>query len=172
LIHRVATALENNFFAKKDLRAFKLEDPARLLESWREEYYRKPPKWARYIVKSPSVKDSMTKLKTAATRHGVRYAFSGPSGASMVASYLTPTAVHLYVNVLPEEFLEEVKADQVSSEGKLLIGVVKQENEFIGSRNVKGFSIVSDLQLYLDLWTMGGRGQEAAEHLRRERLHF
>jgi hypothetical protein len=49
--------------------------------------------------------------------------------------------------------------------------VVEQENEFIGSRDVKGICIVSDLQLYLDLWAMGGRGQEAAEELRRARLH-
>jgi len=172
LIHRIATALENNFFAKKEIRAFKLEDPARLLEAWREEYYRRAPKWARYVVKAASIKESLTNLKIAAVHHGVRYAFTGPSGASLISSYLTPTVVHLYVDVLKEEFLEEVKADQVSSEGNLLIRVVEQENEFIGSRQVKGFYVVSDLQLYLDLWAMGGRGQEAAEELRRERLKF
>ena len=32
--------------------------------------------------------------------------------------------------------------------------------------------IGSDLQLYLDLWAIGGRGQEAAEELRRDRLRF
>jgi hypothetical protein len=172
LIHRIATALETNLFAKKELRAFKLEDPARLLEAWREEYYRRSPKWGRYIVRAGSIKESVARLKTAATHHGVRYALSGPSGASFLSSYLTPTAVHLYVDVLKKEFLEEIKADPVSSEGNLLIRVVEQENEFIGSRQVKGFYIVSDLQLYLDLWAMGGRGQEAAEELRRERLHF
>ncbi|TAJ92964.1 hypothetical protein EPO44_14000, partial [bacterium] len=138
LIHRIATALENNFFAKKELRAFKLEDPARLLEAWREEYYRRAPRWARYVIKAASIKESLTRLKTAALHHGVRYAFTGPSGASLISSYLAPTGVHLYVDVLKEEFLEEIKADQVSSEGNLLIRVVEQENEFIGSRPVKG----------------------------------
>jgi len=172
LIHRIATALENNFFAKKELRAFKLEDPARLLEAWREEYYRRAPRWARYVIKAASIKESLTRLKTAALHHGVRYAFTGPSGASLISSYLAPTGVHLYVDILKEEFLEEVKANQVSSEGNLLIGVVEQENEFIGSRQVKGIYVVSDIQLYLDLWAIGGRGQEAAEELRRERLKF
>ena len=111
-------------------------------------------------------------LKRAANHHGVRYALTGPSGASLISSYLAPAALHLYVDVLRKEFLEEIKADQVSSEGNLLIRVVEQENEFIGSRQVKGFYIVSDLQLYLDLWAMGGRGQEAAEELRREQLRF
>jgi hypothetical protein len=172
LIHRIATGLENNFFAKKELRAFKLEDPARLLEAWREEYFRRAPKWTRYVIKTAAIKDALGKVKTAATHHGVRYAFTGPSGASLISSYLAVTAVHLYVDVLREEFLEEIKADQVSSEGNMLIRVVEQENEFIGSRQVKGFYVVSDLQLYLDLWAMGGRGQEAAEELRRERLRF
>jgi hypothetical protein len=118
------------------------------------------------------VEELVTKLKTAAIHHGVRYALSGPSGASLIFSYLTPTLVHFYVDVLKEEFREELKADRVPSEGNLLIRVVEQENEFIGSREVKGFYVVSDLQLYLDLWAMGGRGQEAAEELHRERLHF
>jgi len=76
------------------------------------------------------------------------------------------------VDVLKEEFLEELKAEPVSSEGNLLIRVVEQENEFIGSRQIKGVYVVSDLQLYLDLWAMGGRGQEAAKELRRDRLRF
>ena len=172
LIHRIATALENNLFAKKELRAFKLEDPARLLEAWREEYHRKAPKWARYVVRIGTIEELVTELKTAAMHHGVRYALSGPSGASLVFSYMTPTVVHFYVDVLREEFLDELKVNPVPSEGNLLIRVVEQENEFIGSREVKGVYVVSDLQLYLDLWAMGGRGQEAAEELRRERFHF
>ena len=126
----------------------------------------------RYVVKAGSINESLAKLKTAALHHGVRYAFTGPSGASLVSSYLAPAVIHLYVDVLKNEFLEEIKADQVSSEGNLLVRVVEQENEFIGSRQVKGIYVVSDLQLYLDLWAMGGRGQEAAEQLRRERLNF
>ena len=172
LIHRIATALENNLFAKKELRAFKLEDPARLLEAWREEYFRRAPKWARYVVRAGPIEESANELKVSANLYGVRYALSGPSGASFISSYLVPTVIHCYVDVLKEEFLNELKADPVSSEGNLLIRVVEQENEFIGSRLVKGVYVVSDLQLYLDLWAMGGRGQEAAEELRKQRLGF
>jgi hypothetical protein len=172
LIHRLATALENNLFAKKDLRAFKLEDPTRLLEAWRDEYYRRAPKWSRYVIKVASVEELVQDLKAAALRHGVRYALSGPSGASLISPYMNPTTVHLYVDVLKQEFLEQLKVGPVSSEGNLLMRVVEQENEFIGSRLVKDVYVVSDLQLYLDLWAMGGRGQEAAEELRKERLQF
>ena len=172
LIHRIATALEGNLFAKKDPRAFKLEDPARLLEAWREEYYRRAPKWARYAVRAGTVEESMSKFNAAAIHYGVRYAISGPSGALRIFSDITPTTVHFYVDVLKQEFLEELEADRVSSEGNLFIRVVERENELIGSRVVKGLYVVSDLQLYLDLWAMGGRGQEAAEELRLECLHF
>lgn len=172
LIHRIATALESNLFAKKDIRAFKLEDPARLLEAWREEYYRRAPKWARYVVGGGAVEGAMSKLDAAAIRCGIRYAISGPSGALLVFSDIPPTAVYLYVDALKQEFLQEIEADRVSSEGNLLIRIVEQENEFIGSREVKGLDVVSDLQLYLDLWAMGGRGQDAAEELRRECFHF
>lgn len=172
LIHRIATALENNLFAKKELRAFKLEDPARLLEAWREEYFRRTPKWARYVIRAGPIEKSANELKVSANLYGVRYALSGPSGAWFISSYLVPTVIHCYVDVLKEEFLNELKTDPVSSEGNLLIRVVEQENEFIGSRLIKGVYVVSDIQLYLDLWAMGGRGQEAAEELRKGRLRF
>jgi hypothetical protein len=80
--------------------------------------------------------------------------------------------VHLYVGLFKCELLAEIEADQDSSEENCFVRVIGQENEFIGSRQVRGIYVVSDLQLYLDLWAMGGRGQEAAEELRRERLHF
>lgn len=172
LIHRIAISLEDNLFATKELRAFKLEDPARLLEAWREEYFRRAPKWARYVVRVGPIEESANEIKVSANLYGVRYALSGPSGAWFISSYLVPTVIHCYVDVLKEEFLNELKAAPVSSEGNLLIRVVEQENEFIGSRLVKGVYVVSDLQLYLDLWAMGGRGQEAAEELRKERLRF
>ena len=165
-------ALKKKLFAKKDLRAFKLEDPARLLEAWREEYFRRAPKWARYVIRAGPIEGSANELKVSANLYGVRYALSGPSGAWFISSYLVPTVIHCYVDVLKEEFLNELKADPVSSEGNLLIRVVEQENEFIGSRLIKGVYVVSDLQLYLDFWAMGGRGQEAAEELRKERLRF
>ncbi|MGH7794940.1 MAG: type IV toxin-antitoxin system AbiEi family antitoxin [Candidatus Binatia bacterium] len=172
LIHRIATALEHNLFAEKRPGGFRLEDLARLLETWREEYQRRPHKWGRYVIRTGSVEDCVEKLKAAALQKGVRYALSGPSGAFLVAAYLNPSLVHVYVDIVKKEFLEELNAYPIMSEGNFLIRVVEQENEFIGSREVKGVCIVSDLQLYLDLWAMGGRGQEAADELRRQRLNF
>lgn len=172
LIHRIATALEHNLFAEKRPGGFQLEDPARLLEAWREEYQRRPRKWERYVMRTASVEECIEKLKAAALQKGVRYALSGPSGASLVAAYLNPNLLHVYVDTLKSEFLEELNVYPIMSEGNFLIRVVEQENEFIGSREVKGAYVVSDLQLYLDLWAMGGRGQEAAEELRRQRLSF
>ncbi len=172
LIHRLAVALEDNLFTEKKPGGLQLEDSARLLEAWREEYQRRQRKWGRYVARTGSVEECMKRLNTAALQNGVRYALSGPSAASLISAYLNPNLVHVYVDVLKSEFLEELSAYPVTSEGNLLIRVVEQENEFIGSREVKGVYIVSDLQLYLDLWSMGGRGHEAAEELRRQRLKF
>ena len=172
LIHRLAVALEDNLFAEKKLARLQLEDPAHLLEVWREEYRRRPRKWARYVVRIGAVEECVTKLKMAAIQNRVRYALSGPSGASLISAYLNPSLVHVYVDGLKSEFLEELNANPVTSEGNFLVRVAEQENEFIGAREVNGLCVVSDLQLYLDLWSMGGRGQEAAEDLRRQRLNF
>ena len=41
---------------------------------------------------------------------------------------------------------------------------------FYGSREVKNFRVVSDIQLYLDLYGYPVRGREQAEHLYDKRL--
>jgi hypothetical protein len=83
--------------------------------------------------------------------------------------YTTPTIVTTYVTALPEEPLiaEKLLARRVSSGGGLRLVVPKDEGVLNPSQSVRGFNLVSDVQIYLDLQHAGLRGEEQAAELRK-----
>ena len=84
--------------------------------------------------------------------------------------YTAPAVVSAYVTRFPEEALikEKLLARRVSTGGGgLRLVLPKDDGVFCPSQNVRGFELVSDAQIYLDLLQGGLRGEEQAEELRR-----
>jgi len=84
--------------------------------------------------------------------------------------YTTPVIVTAYVKNFPDETLinEKLLGRRVSTGGgRLRLVLPKDEGVFHPSQTVRGFQLVSDVQLYLDLLQAGLRGAEQAEELRR-----
>jgi hypothetical protein len=77
--------------------------------------------------------------------------------------------VTAYVTSFPEESVitEKLLARRVSSGGGLCLVVPKDEGVLNPSQSVRGFNLVSDVQIYLDLLTSGLRGEEQAAELRK-----
>ena len=83
--------------------------------------------------------------------------------------YTTPPVVTGYVKKFPEDALIEEKllARRVSSGGRLRLVLPKEEGVFHPAQTVRGFNLVSDVQIYLDLLRAGQRGEEQAVELRK-----
>jgi hypothetical protein len=83
--------------------------------------------------------------------------------------YTTPTVVTAYVEKLPGESIIEEKllARRVSSSGGLRLVLPKDEGVLRPSQTARGFNLVSDVQIYLDLLRAGQRGEEQAAELRK-----
>jgi hypothetical protein len=84
--------------------------------------------------------------------------------------YTTPVVVTAYVKKFPDEAIikEKLLGRPVSAGGGgLRLVVPKDEGVFHPSQNVRGFNLVSDVQIYTDLLHAGLRGEEQAEELRR-----
>ena len=83
--------------------------------------------------------------------------------------YTTPSVITAYVQKFPEESLIEEKllARRVSSGGRLRLVLPKEEGVFHPAQTVRGFKLVSDVQIYLDLLRAGQRGEEQAAELRK-----
>jgi hypothetical protein len=84
-------------------------------------------------------------------------------------SYTTPTVVTAYVERFPDESAIEKKllARRVSANGGLRLVLPKEEGVLNPSQTVRGFKLVSDVQIYLDLIRAGLRGEEQAAELRK-----
>jgi hypothetical protein len=74
-----------------------------------------------------------------------------------------------YVKKFPEQSLIEEKllARRVSSGGRLRLVLPKEEGVFHPAQVVRGFHLVSDVQIYLDLLRAGQRGGDQAAELRK-----
>lgn len=78
--------------------------------------------------------------------------------------YTTPPLVSAYVR--GERLPEILFARKVTAGGNLWLIVPQDEGVFLETREEKGFRLVSDIQIYLDLLQVGQRGPEQAEALR------
>ena len=84
--------------------------------------------------------------------------------------HTTPVIVTAYVKEFPDETLirEKLLGRRISAGGGALRLVLpRDEGVFRPSQTVRGFELVSDAQIYLDLMRGGLRGVEQAEELRR-----
>lgn len=83
--------------------------------------------------------------------------------------HTTPVVVTAYVKNFPDETLikDKLLARRVSGgSGGLRLVVPKDEGVLHPSQAVRGFQLVSDVQIYLDLLRAGLRGEEQAQELR------
>ena len=74
--------------------------------------------------------------------------------------------MHVYVQGTPRPIIEVLDLTPVEFGGNLHLSSPEDEGVMFGARQVEGVTVVSDLQLYLDLYSWPARGREQAEHLR------
>ncbi len=173
LVHRVTKALEERLFAEKRRGRFGLDDPRGLLDAWRSFYVGKRIRWQRYYWPAlQDVRAGMQEIAKSAKSVDVRYAFTGPAAASLLVPYLMISGIHCYVDALKPDLLDALRAEPLPSNGNLWFNVIQAEEVFAGSHQIEGLYVVNDVQVYLDLCSLGGRGEEAAEALREKLLRF
>jgi hypothetical protein len=101
------------------------------------------------------------------------YALTLHSGANLMTSFVVTDQVHLYFK--PDNWEKEVLDLRQQLDLKELvrggnIHIVQpyyKNSVFHGARTIKGHKVVSDLQLYLDLYSFKPRGREHAEYLKK-----
>lgn len=100
-----------------------------------------------------------------------QYALTLHSGANLTTSFVVTDQVHLYFS--PEnwkkdilELRQQLDLKELVRGGNIhIIRPVYKKSVFYGARTIKGYKVVSDLQLYIDLYSFKPRGREHAEYL-------
>lgn len=95
------------------------------------------------------------------------YAYTHLAGAELVAPYVVPNEVYVYVQEeqVPK-WAETFEKNQIyPGEGGPIHLVTSDLNPFYGARDVRGVRVVSNFLLFADLYSCGGRAREAAKFL-------
>ena len=158
-------------YVLQDGRGFRLQSPDLMLDDWSAVYRFDRYSWRQeFAMAFQQVRNGMDKLSSALTEKAIKYALMGQCGAYLRCPYMEPAKVTAYV---PELLSDPIPGlHPVERDGNVILYVPPNPGFFIGENKVDGLSIVSDIQLYLDLKKMPGRSADQANYLRENILNW
>lgn len=160
--------LDREWIVESD-EGFRLTDPEALLQDWSEGYtYRKNTVRDFYAMKDTG--EVEISLAEVCRDLGISYAFTGFSGARRVAPTVRGQRAMAYVSAISKELLARVGLKEVPSGANASLMLPYDEGVYYEAKEVDGLKVVCPVQLYLDLKGFKGRGEEAAEAVRKQVL--
>jgi hypothetical protein len=169
LVSRIFGHLVSQGYVEKvSGREYRLADFQGLLDDWvKADSLRKRTSLTRFTGLTGDPQALAEKIHSWSKSEGVRLAFTQWIAAWWRVKYTEPVIVSAYVERIPASAsLETLGLRAVDDGGKLWLFVPEDPGILAATREVKGFPIATDAQVYVDLQDTGLRGPEAAEALR------
>ena len=165
LAHYVCrTLIELGFVARNERNRLILIDPLRLLKRWASYHqFDRMNKFLDYFTFEREIDRFMKKV----AELDLEYAVSGLVGAWLVAPYVRPVDVHLYVPAkdVAEEIAKKLELNPTPRGGNVKFVLPYDEGVFYGMHKVRDINVVSNVQQYVDLYNFPARGEEAASRI-------
>jgi hypothetical protein len=100
-------------------------------------------------------------------RERMEYALTGLAGALLVEPFVRPTNTHIYIRKRSDaiEWANELGLMPIEENGNVKFAIAASDGIFYGAKEINGIRVVSDIQLYIDLYNYPARGREAADEL-------
>jgi len=169
LASKVKKRLLDLDYAREENRSILLNRPGELLDKWAENYsFRRNRMYDYFSFGEP--KEIERRLARYCQKKQIPYALALFSGAALVAPFTRYTRGFAYVGGGIQELAESLELKEVPSGPNFSILQPYDEGVFYGSSKVKGLEVACDVQLYLDLSSYKGRGEEAAKFLLEQRI--
>jgi hypothetical protein len=144
-----------------------------ILEDWVREYNYKKNRESRFFCLAKRPEEIIAKLSGVKIPADIPYALGLQAGSSLISPYAVFDSVHIYVRnqQAMNYFKKQLDLDEAQQgENVVLMFPYYKHSVFYGRQKAKDLWIVSDIQLYLDLYNYPIRGLEQAEHLFEKRL--
>lgn len=142
------------------------KNSSKLLDLWRENYsYSNNEILGYYSPKNPDEYEKCL-IEYMYLQNNEKYAFTLFSGTSLIAPFVRSKQTFFYFTGNKEKLINETKLKSVSSGANVLMLIPYDEGIYYATQKVRDKSVVSNIQLYLDLYNYKGRGREQAEYLR------
>lgn len=144
-------------------------EPRALLDEWATAYdaTRSTPR-SFYSMKEP--REVEAALLFLCLSRGVSYALTGFSAAARLAPFVRIQQAEAYVSGAVDEIAAALQLREVTSGANVRLIEPYDKGVFYGSSQVDSIPLVSPVQVYLDLRSAKGRGEEAGDFLLREAI--
>lgn len=169
LAYKVKERLLSLEYANGGRSGIRLRKPDELLKAWSESYSISRSK-SLDLFSPPSVANLEEQLIRHCSDTRVRYALALFSGAARIAPYAQYVKGAAYVNAKLAAVAESLGWKRVDTGSNFTLYFPYDSGLLYGLQEVSGTKVVSDVQLYLDLMSVGGRGEEAAQFILEQRL--
>ena len=156
---------ERILIRESDNYELKLMAPFDLLKRWAiVNNFVANTKFIEYYTDEEDISKFIEKFKEC---NDTEYAFTGLTGAMLVAPFVRPTNVHVYVKTEDDakKIAKRLNLMPIEENGNVKFSLPATNGVFYGAREIDGVKVVSDIQLYVDLYNYPARGEEAATEI-------
>lgn len=172
-VSRVFKELEKLRYLMRVNSKGKLKNQKSILEDWIHHYDYLKNEFMKYYCQAKSPQEIIGKLEKLNISKKVKYALGFHAGSFLISPHATFNDVHIYISdkesgALFENHLNLRPVDQGAN--VILVSPYYKHSVFYDIQKVNTLWVVSDIQLYLDLYHYPLRGLEQAEHLYEKRI--
>jgi hypothetical protein len=168
----IKTMLKLGICRKTETNKVTVANPSELLSRWAAQYdFNLLNKTEAYYSRERDIDTLLEKLSSGEAIDS-RYAVTLHVGASLIAPYVRPASLHIYVKNGEERLVRNLNLQPTELGGNVFLVKPYDEGVFYGKQEIKGIYVVSNVQLYVDLYNYPARGREAAEHLRKVAIGY
>ncbi len=169
LTSRVKRALFEKEWIKEENKKFYLVKFEEVLDEWAKNYsYTKSQSFSFYS--SLSEDQLELAIKKECIKRKCKYGLGLFSGAKKVAPFVRFLRFFAYIDGDIEAIAKKTNLKKVETGPNVTFLRPYDEGVFYALQNINGINVISDIQLYLDLKSYKGRGEEAAQAIFEQRL--
>jgi hypothetical protein len=169
LTSRVKQALLEKEWIKGEKKRFYLVKFEEVLDEWIKNYsYTKSQSFSFYSSLSEDQLEEA--IKKECIKRKCKYGLGLFSGARKVAPFVRFLRFFAYIGGDIETIAKNLQLKKVETGPNVTLLRPYDEGVFYALQNINSINVVSDIQLYLDLKSYKGRGEEAAQAIFEQRL--
>ena len=172
-VSRLFKEMEKQDYLIREKGKSRLKEPKILLEDWIHFYDYKKNREDEYFCLAKSPSEIIERLQGLDVPERMEYALGFHAGAFLVSPHAVFDRIHIYISSQEAKdcFVKKLNL-KLAEKGANLIFVSPyyKYSVFYDKQKIKKIWVVSDIQLYLDLYKFPLRGIEQAEHIYNKRL--
>jgi hypothetical protein len=150
-----------------------LTKPKELLDLWVEHYdFRAEHQYVGATSLTRNFEEFLEKLRSLPQELQDKYALTLYGGANLVASYMRFGENHLYVEGDLKDWMERLDLKPAETGANTMLVTPRDQFVLYHQQKLHGVTVVSNIQLYLDLYNYNDRAKQQAEFLYDHAIKF